>query len=241
MLFFFRKPKVIVDCFTENSGAFEFAKPDNAIKFIPDWWKNIPVSYTPENSFFKYPTLKGCDGVINNFKYGVIIPAWCDLAIEIGPKGSDFYRWQFSDSFSELSTHEYIQFNNHIDAREIQHIKLHSPWYFSCKEIMHWIWTDPKWNNIKINNYIVLPGITSFKYQHSTNINLLFYREAQSKIIDIKHRTPLMHMIPLSDKKLILKHHLVSRDEFNKLGLNPGVLTFFNRIKTLKKLRTNKK
>jgi hypothetical protein len=241
MLFFFKKPKVIVDCFTAHPIAFEVAKPDNAIKFIPDWWKNIPASYTPKDSFFKHPTLKGCDGVINNFKHGIVIPMWCDFAIEISPKETNYFRYQFGDKMSEISSHQYKQFNNYIKEEEILHIKFHSPWFFSCKESMYWMWTDPKWNTIKVNDYVVLPGITSFKYQRSTNINVLFYKEERAKIIEIKYNTPLVHIIPLTDRKLILKHHLVDETEINKLNLATTDVKFINNIQILKNLRTNKK
>jgi hypothetical protein len=241
VLFFFRKPKVIVDCFTDVPQVFEFAKPDNAIKFIPDWWKNTPVSYVPEGSFFKHATLKGCDGVINNFKHGLVIPMWCDVAIQVGPRGTNYYRYQFADNTSSLDSHNPKQFGGHIKEEEIQHIKFHSPWFFSCKENIHWVWVDPKWNTIRINDYIILPGITSFKYQASTNINALFYRGEKLKTIEIKYGTPLIHMIPLTDRKLTLKHHLVDQNEFSKLNLNTTPVKFINSIQILKKLRTNKK
>jgi len=241
MLFFFRKPKVIVDCFTANPIAFEFAKPDNAIKFIPDWWKNTPLSYIPEDSFFKRPTLKGCDGIINNFKHGLVVPMWCDFAIEIGPKGTTHFKYQFGDRLSSLSSHTYKEFNNYIKEEEIQHIKIHSPWFFSCKENIHWIWTDPKWNSMKVNDYVGLPGISSFKYQSNTNINLLFYRGEKTKIVEIKYNSPLVHITPLTDRKLILKHHLVDQNEIFKLNLAGTNVKFINNVQILKKLRINKK
>jgi len=241
MLFFFRKPKVIVDCFTANPIAFEFGKPDNAIKFIPDWWKNTPLSYIPEDSFFKRPTLKGCDGIINNFKHGLVVPMWCDFAIEIGPKGTNYFRYQFGDKLSALSSHDYRQFNNYIKEEEIQHIKFHSPWFFSCKENIYWMLADPKWNTIKVNDYVVLPGISSFKYQSTTNVNVLFYRGEKTKVIEIKYNSPLVHIIPLADKKLIIKHHLVDGNEIFKLNLATSDVKFIKNIQILKKLRMNKK
>jgi hypothetical protein len=239
VLFFFRKPKVIIDCFTSNASAFEFAKPNNAIKFIPDWWRNIPISYIPENSFFEHKTLKKCDGIINNFKHGLVIPMWCDVAIEIGPRGTNYYRYQFADNTSSLDSHDHKQFDNYIKEEEIQHIKFHSPWFFSCKENIYWSWVDPKWNTIKINDYIVLPGVTSFKYQATTNINMLFYRGEKTKKVEIKYGTPLAHILPLTDKKLVLKHHLVDRNEIFKLETNP--VKFINNVQILKKVRINKK
>jgi hypothetical protein len=241
MLFFFKKPNIVVDCFTDNPKAFEFAKPDHAIKFIPDWWKNIPVSYVPKDSFFKHPTLKGCDGIKNNFKHGIVIPMWCDFAIEISPKGIDYFRYQFGDHASQVSSHPYKQFNNYIKEEEILHVKFHSPWYLSCKKNIYWAWTDPKWNTIKVNDYVVLPGITSFKYQRSTNINVLFYKGEKTKIIEIKYNTPLMHIIPLSDKKLILKHHLVDETEINKISLDGSNIKFTNSVNVLKNFRMGKK
>lgn len=240
MLFFFKKSKVIVDCFTSNASAFEFAKPNNAIKFIPDWWRNIPKSHIAENNFFEQPTLKQCDGVINNFKHGLVLPMWCDFAVEFSPKGTNYFRYQFADKFSEASAHNTVQFNNYIKDDEIQHLKFHSPWFLSCKENIYWVWIDPKWNTIKVNDYVVLPGISSFKYQSSTNINILFYREEKTKKVEIKYGTPLVHMIPLTDKKLVLKHHLVDQNEIPKLKLTSSPIKFTNSVQIFKKVRLNK-
>ena len=39
MFFWFKKPKVILECFTTEEIVYEHAKIDSAVKFFPDWWK----------------------------------------------------------------------------------------------------------------------------------------------------------------------------------------------------------
>jgi hypothetical protein len=35
----------------------------------------------------------------------------------------------------------------------------------------------------------------------------------------IESGTPLVHMVPVTDKNVVLKHHLVSQQEFSKVGI----------------------
>ena len=48
-MFFFRKPKLVVDAFTSElyQHAFDYAPVDYATKFYPDWWKKLPKMSKP--------------------------------------------------------------------------------------------------------------------------------------------------------------------------------------------------
>lgn len=236
MLFLFKKPEVVLDCFTSVSDVYRFAKPDNAIKFIPEWWKKTPSSYVSDGDFHKSPTVKKCDGLISYYKNGVVLPAWSDLAIEIGPKGTPYYRWQYSDKQSTAVSHPFKQLNNCIDETTVMHLKLISPWHFVCKDEILWAWSDPKWNRLEKNDYVALPGTTSFKYQHETNINILMYRSETTKIININFGDPLYHITPITEKNLKLNYHLVSSEEFLRTqGSSIKFTGSFNLVKKLMK------
>ena len=99
-MFFFRKPKLILDAFTSElyQHAFEYAPVDYAIKFYPDWWKKLPKLTKPilsdntgdatHNTNMKY-----CDGLTNEYRNSVIIPMWCDFLFKYNEDGSWVYNF----------------------------------------------------------------------------------------------------------------------------------------------------
>ena len=221
-MFFFRKKSIVIDCFTAISGAMEYAKPKNAAEFIPQWWKDLPKTYVNDNSFYPIPTMRSCSGLIDLYKRGIIMPAWCDFAIEVGQKGTDVYKWRFSDNHYIATFHEAQQIDKNFNVNEYAHIKLMSPWCFRTADEIYFSSQSPTWNMLYNFNYKILNGVLEFKNQTSTHVNMLFKRKNENYIENIKYKTPLVHLVPLSDKKIKLKHHLVSESEFNSFD-NPRI------------------
>lgn len=214
-MFFFKKKTLLIDCFTPVEGAFKYAKPKLAAEFVPDWWKELPKTYVPRNGFFPVPTMRTCPGIIDLYKRGIMLSAWCDVAVEVGKTGTDNYRWQFSDPAHNAEIHDGEQIGTHFNSEEYAHLKLSSPWVFRATDTTPFVWQDPTWNTLYNFDYKVLSGIAEFKYQHVTNVNLIFKRREETYTNYIRYKTPLAHLIPLTnDKKIKLKHHQVSEKEF---------------------------
>ena len=60
-MFLFKKRKIVVDAFTARPAIFDTAKIQEATKFLPEWWKNLPskVKDVLSNKIeVEYPTLK---------------------------------------------------------------------------------------------------------------------------------------------------------------------------------------
>jgi hypothetical protein len=236
MSFFINRSSITIDCFTSDHLAFQLSKPDYAIKFMPDWWKKMPSYYTEKNNLYHSPTMKGCEGFKNSFLNGFMIPMWSDLILDVGPKGTNGYGWQFSDRESSIVIHPFKQMNSYLDETNIQHFKLTCPWSFKCNKDIKWVWTDPLWNRIHSNDYTILPGIVSFKFALQGNVNLFVYREEKSKLIKINFGQPVTHLVPMTEKKLKIKHHLVSEDEYKKLSILTKPVVFYRRYTTIKNL-----
>lgn len=232
-MFFFKRKPIVLDCFTDNSSAFAYAKPNQAIKFVPEWWKNIPKINQEE--FNPPATMKQCAGFIDYFKTGYALPLWSDLDVKIGPKGTDSYAWQFADQKSSIQSHSFQQMGNFLSNEESVHLKLVNPWVFSCNEDIRWLWTSFAWHDLKNPNINVLSGVLSFKYQNGAHINMLLNRTNAEQMIHFRLGLPLAHMVPLTEKKTSIKHHLVSHDEFNKLSERNNRITFFNKYVRMKK------
>ena len=84
MFFFFKRKKIVVDCFTDNYSINELFPIQTANNFYPDWWKNLPKTYDAMNKWglrVSQSTMKKCPAIIDLYKTGFIMPLWSDLQI----------------------------------------------------------------------------------------------------------------------------------------------------------------
>jgi len=220
-MFIFKKPKLVLDCFTDRPDVFNFSKIDYAHKFYPEWWKQSPKFYT--HDFYKMSTLKRCRGVIDTYNYGAMIPLWCDLAFNIKDKN---YRWQFSDFLTESVAHKSGQWDMYANPNDYGHLKISTPWYINCKSDTKFYWATPFWNHAIDSPYHILPGVLDFKYNHAVNINMMLNLQ-KDFTCTLKAYTPMAHIIPISDKELVIKHHLINEKEFSNL-MNNATASFTN-------------
>ena len=85
-LMFFRKKKnddIILDCYTYNPYAYNFAKINYGYHYIPEWWKK-----TPKIVEKRIATIKNCPAFVEYYTKGIVLPMWCELIIQIKPKGN---------------------------------------------------------------------------------------------------------------------------------------------------------
>lgn len=239
-LSFLSKKPIILECVTNKSHVYEYAKPNLAKKFIPDWWKEVPSSYTIGGSdFLEYPTIKNCAGFIDYYRSGVMLPMWSDLRVKIGQLGSTTTEWAFSDGESRAEVHPPNQTSNRFPDTKIAHLKPMSPWLFMCAEDIKWYWGAPFWSQESFWNYTMPPGIVSYRYQFGTHINIMFKRTDAPQIFDFAFGTAMAHIVPLSERPLVIKHRLVSDEEFNKINNLQRPVSFIKKFIKIKQTVQN--
>ena len=230
MIFFFKKRKIVLDVFTSNHNLIEAMPIERSVRFFPEWWNNLPKSYTTEDGFTPASTMKYCQGFIDYYVNSVTIPLWSDLAINI--TNNKNYYWQFSDRHSEAGIHSNKQYTGFLQDSNFGHLKLHSPWLLSCKEDVKWVWTQPIWGFHKPEQIIVPPAVVNFKHQSTCNINLLINLDLDKNIM-LKFGQPLVHLTPMTEKKLVIKRHLISESEFQSMTYQQDTVSFTHKYKTL--------
>jgi hypothetical protein len=99
MLNIFQKP-VVIDCYTDNPHAFEYAKPSKATEFLPKWWKSLPKD--------GHANMSRCAGFIDLYRKSYVLPMWSDFDVWFNPDGS--YNWQYADLRSEAQVHDQAQY-----------------------------------------------------------------------------------------------------------------------------------
>lgn len=232
----FFKNSVVLNCYTHRPEVFKYSPIRAASNFFPDWWKQLPKTYANENIIHPVPTMKYCVGLIDLFKHGFIMPMWSDAIVEIGKQGTSDYQYQFADGCSHIVKHSANQRGTVYPELDFEHLKIESPWIFTCDEPIDFLMADTVWNKNDPSVMSVLPGVLNFKYQCGTNINTLWKRNQETIKHTMEFSTPLCHFIPLTDKKIILKVHLVSREKHVEISSVSHRTKFVGKYKANKRL-----
>jgi len=241
MLFFFKPKKIVVDAFTPVHVVHKYFGIKPAIQYTPEWWKNtsktinVPVS---NKMNLDQATIKTCPGFIDFYKKGFIVPSWTDM---IFVPDKDTHNIDYKSASSEvpelfnkgIMRHNPDQWNRAFE--DAIHFKLLSPWTIFQKENISWVMAEPTWSTLKDNtNLRLLPGSTNFKLVHSLNFN--YFITNKTPVIEIEADQPLAHLIPITEKDVEIKNHLVSKEEWHRLRFtdNP-TFKFINSYKFIEK------
>lgn len=220
MFFWFKKKTIVVDAFTFSQLVHTQYPIARATKFVPNWWKRLPQTvpalgheYAPE------ATSKYCQGFIDLYSRGFMLPLWSDVSIELVHTGSERkWRYMFADRKSVLDYHDYRSIEGMLSEEKYQHFKFPAPWVFRSKHETKFLMTQPVWSmGDNINKITMLPGVIDFKYQFSANVNVfLEYIPNTTRNIVLEAGEPLSHIIPLTEDSVDIRCHEVSMDEFNR-------------------------
>jgi|TARA_B100002019_G_scaffold27231_1_gene21150 hypothetical protein len=210
---FKRNKSIILDCYTDNVFAYNFARINYGHHFIPDWFKEIP-----KRKFGYMPTIKKCPGFVSYYKQGIVIPMWCDARIKL-PSLSDSMpaNGNVKEFIDATTSHNEIDFSSHPDEQftgfaktDGQNLKFLTPWYVHCKEPIQFTMTQPLWGQRELMEHLhLLPGTIDFKTQQATNLNYFFIRKEKKVTIEIEPLTPLAILHANTDRKIELRHHFI--------------------------------
>jgi hypothetical protein len=226
MLFLFPKKKIVLDCFTSEKYAIEYAPINFAIKHIPEWWKDLPVSRNNE----LVENMRNCVGMVEYYKRSIAMPMWSDLLIQT--EGNKNYQWQFSDFKSIAKIHNESQMSNFLS--NYGHLKIQSPWRFASEKSLNWVWSHPTYNYPFSSDIACLPGITDFYYQCSVNVNIMVLTENKKDIL-IKQGQPIALLTPMSDRKIKIVRHLVDEKEIKRIDSKVASISFSSKYKNIVK------
>ena len=238
--FNFLSKDVIVDCYTARADVYNFSPIKKASVYLPDWWKTLPKTFpNPINPLLTSSTMKHCVGFTDLFAKGFMIPLWSDVVVQIGGQQDQHehnYNYQFADFESKIDHHAERDMNGFYSFTDYQHLKFISPWRLTCNEEIEFLLLDPTWCNDAPDEMFVPPGVVNFKYQCGTNVNMFFRRRADTTAYTLKHNMPLAHFIPLTERKIKLKLHLVSEQELQRVSNINKAVTFINKYKNNKSI-----
>jgi len=236
MIFLIKKRKLVVDMFAHRQMIFDVAKPKMAAHFYPEWWKDLKTEMPISNDLFPTATMKRCMGLVDHYKHGIIQPLWSDFRIELGAIGDPHFSARFSDNTTTLSQHPALLRGTFAPESHYCHMKFDNPWVARCKEDVYFKWEQPTWNMTRLTDYVLMSGTTEFNYQYSMNVNLMFVKQPKRGILEMKFGQPLVHLTPLTERPVELRHHIVDKAEFDRF-LQGEKLSNINRYRAYRRAR----
>lgn len=213
MFFFFKRPTTTLDCFTYRNEVYNWYPIVKGSEALPNWWKKLPRSKFNWSKMEEGTTMKSCPGFIEFHRNSACIRLWTDIAIK-----QDGYHGivdiKAADAKTQVDEHQNTQYQGFVDGT-FQHIKIIVPWVMSCKDDINWVYVGNPWQENLNNELTILPGLLNFKYQTTCHINGFLKNEkntVKAKLLNVG--TPMVNLFPMSDKKIIIKNHLVTLEEY---------------------------
>lgn len=230
---FFRRSKIHIDCFTFRRDVIEYAPIVNAIETIPNWWINLPKeAINPLDGFSPTPTMKTCVGMYDYYAKSIAMPLWSELCVNV--LENDLYNWQFSDLITKATVHTKIQYTGFLDNTHYGHLKILSPWLIATKENINWMMSDPIYSHTSFRDYTLAQGLLNFSKQHGSNLQIFLDIAIPRKFI-VPFGKPFL-FTPLTDKKVVVHRHLITKDAYESKELLAVPTTFINKYKNYQKL-----
>ena len=226
---FIKKSIIHIDCFTYKDYVYQYNPIKEASKFMPEWITKMQSEYKA-NGFVPTSTMKKCPAIIDYLTTGFTIPLWSDLVINTSSIDNSF-KWQFADEKTDSICHSAMQWSSFTNPTENSHMKIISPWHIKTKDDVKFLWSNPFYNNKIQLSYHLAPAIIDFKDQHASHINM-FIDVNKNTDIKIDAGTPLVHVLPMSDKQVKIKTHLIDKKEYDKQ--EKPVIYFINNYKKIR-------
>ena len=196
-------------CYSHSSKAVKYFPIDYAYNFIPTWWKKIPSKMyaTEESKSTKkrsdlLRTMKKCPGFIEHYKRGFMLPLWeeIELVVDTGVLETNCA----SRDAETFSFHQPYQYGEFLDIRKWVHVKINSPWVIKTDKPLDFVYAQPHYNFQELNGKLFVPNsYDEYKIQHSTEIQM-FVNLEKNGIINLRPGMPLVHKIPITEKKIKL-------------------------------------
>jgi len=191
--------------------------------YTPDWWQtlNSVESVMQRNGItVNVPTMKTCTGIVELFKNSWTIPLWSDFKIKTGADGSFGFvsPTKLSEQiiFSEpIECHDSYQYNHAF--KKLIHLKFISPWLMYEKTGVNFLLMGADWTMFdKHPELKILTGILSFHIPATSNINCFLPKQNDEFLLEAG--TPLAYLIPITERKVEFKTHVITEPEYKKIA-----------------------
>jgi len=219
------KPFIKFVCTIPGFEQIEEIQPKPAKKFLPDWWKDMPLQ-NQEGT-----TAKICPSMGDYFSNGYVIPMWMDATFQYSKENDSFAINQAPSPVSLISSHRNSQLidyaNVNFNGKNASHVfKAVSPWK---------IITAPGYSVLQLpmfynfnKDFTVLPGIIDTDIYHDINIQMFYHGNGEEVLV--RRGEPLCVYVPFKRTKYNFSFSAQTEQEKNKFdSIQYDLITKFER------------
>jgi hypothetical protein len=207
-----QKPYIRFVSTIEGLENIEELAPKLATKYMPDWFKNFPISKTTR-------TVRDCPSFPDFFSSAYVVPMWQDSILSYDKKTN---MWNaLSGTITSWEFHTNEQFIDNVKA-SFQGVdsdfifKANCPWR---------IITPPGYSVLQLpmfyhfnKDWSVLPGIIDTDIHHQINQQLMYHGNGDQ--VKIAKGTPLAMYLPFERKKINLSVDSPTDEEKKIFNIN---------------------
>lgn len=245
MFNFFRKKSnpelepVTLTFYTTRYGLPEIASNRSMTKALPDWWKKTPA-YFDKNDHPGYKdkivskrdlkTVKHCYAMQKTIEKGIVVPLWCEQEVFISSDGTIAGK---APSQKAGGSHPVVQYPGAI-SNDWLNYKFESPWLVYTDKPVSFYMTDAFYHN-KNKEWLAMPGVIEFHYQHHLHINTIFKKPNGQKGFEYQFSPNdiMAYLIPMFENPVIIKTEIISEEEYKALEFGSSI--WFNPASAAKK------
>ena len=211
--------KLRMNLYTCDKGYFINDKPSLQMD-TPDWLRNMKSSAevvdNDSRSNYNIGTIKNCPGINYFMTEGIKFKLWEDLKIRIYPDGSVRLLPNIPPKTEPFTQHFPLQYEGLYPNRTA--FKLLTPWMGECNSDVKFMFMESHYstNFFRENGLYIAPGYTEFKYQNSFSCHINAGLRSEPYDIEMPYGLPLFTVYPITEKKLEIKHHLITKEEYDR-------------------------
>jgi hypothetical protein len=190
----------------------------------PSWLSRLKASIKTWNPAIglhdKAGTVAVCPGIREFVSSPIALNMWAEIDIRINPDGS----WSSTsqsrpDLNTEISEHHEDQWQGMYPGKRVA-LKLSNPWKFVSDSDVKYVFTESHYSTsyFRERGIWISPGVTNFKYQHSTNIHLNCPVKDEPYVISLKYGSPLISLFPMTERPVEIECIKISPPEWGELG-----------------------
>jgi hypothetical protein len=226
-MFLFRKSTLVLDLLIseENIQTYNLFPAIETRRIVPSWFKTCPKSEFNWFKFIPHRTVRGCPGIVNYINSGFVTPLWSDVNIRTSPEQIEWYTAKQRANSNFFQYHEtLIQSPGFYNNQFI--LNTMNPWKIKKrKQNIKIMSVAAQYHHTKSLPYIPIQGITETEMNRDLNFFMAFSRT--NATYELKAGDVFIQFIPLSDKKISIKNHVVSMQEFRKLSEEQQSISFY--------------
>ena len=245
-MFKLKQKPVIINCYTSRIDVYKNTPIALSKKHIPPWFKALKPrsSVQPQLDGASLDLLttvnrlsvKSCPAMIGYHMKGFTLPMWSELILRWDGVGSNGWQYIYADQLSSVNPHPADQWENCKELSGQQHFKLISPWIIEVEEDVEFLVKDSLWGFLNLENLHVMSGVVRFDNQNAAHVNMFARKTEKQNTLLIPYNMPIMDFIPLTDRPIELKLHLLTDEEYRVRQRSRYTGFFFNPYRKAKKI-----